>query len=89
MLKKSKLIVDALASLHFLQILNIKGHKFTFPPKEIIDCGDVLTMRRFFQDFEIGLDHKKLKLIHYSLVKLPPEANSIELTVLDLSDNLL
>ena len=36
-----------LESLHLLQNLHLKGHKFTFPPKEIMDTSDVRTMRRF------------------------------------------
>jgi Leucine-rich repeat (LRR) protein len=78
-----------LESLHLLQNLHLKGHKFTFPPKEIIDTSDVRTMRRFLKDFRKGSAEQKLKLIHYALVKLPPEANLIDLTVLNVSDNLL
>jgi Leucine-rich repeat (LRR) protein len=78
-----------LKSLHSLQKLHIKGHKYTFPPKELIETGQVETIRRFYDDFERGFDQKKLKLIHYFLVKFPPEANVMDLVTLDLRDNLL
>jgi Leucine-rich repeat (LRR) protein len=78
-----------LDSLPLLQSFHLKGHKYTFPPKEIFDTNDATVMRRFYGDFGGEPGQTKLKLVHYFLVKMPPQANAMALTSLDLSDNLL